>query len=154
METTLVLLKPDCLLRGLTGEVIDRFVKRGLQIVGIKMLQASDAILESHYSHIADKPFFPGVKAGMQRTPIIAIALAGKDAAAVARGMAGATNARTAQPGTIRGDFAVSIQQNVVHISEDSAAAAAEVARFFSAEELFAPNAETLGVVYGPDELN
>lgn len=152
METTLVLLKPDCITRGLSGEVIDRFVKRGLRIVGIKMLQASDEILAEHYSHIADKPFFPSVREGMQKTPIIAIALAGVDAAAVARGMAGTTNARDAQPGTIRGDYAVSIQQNVVHISEDSEAAAAEVARFFQEGELFAPVAPEQ--VYGADELN
>ena len=153
METTLVLLKPDCILRGLTGKVIDRFVSRGLIVVGLKMLQASDEILTSHYAHIADKPFFPGVMAGMQRTPIIAIALAGKDAAAVARSMAGATNARMAAPGTLRAEFAMSIQQNIVHISEDSAAAVTEVARFFAPEELFGPSAELTGVLYGDGEL-
>lgn len=153
LETTLVLIKPDAILRGLTGEIIDRFVKRGLKIAGIKLLQASDAILEEHYAHIASKPFFPGVKAGMQRTPIIAIALCGIDAATVARNMAGTTNARTAAPGTLRGDYAVSIQQNIVHISDSPEAAVTEVARFFRADEIFLPTSEELGVVYGADEI-
>jgi len=152
METTLVLLKPDCIMRDLTGTIIDRFAQRGLRIVGMKMMALSDEILTEHYAHIADKPFFPGVMASMQKTPVIAIALAGKDAAAVARGMAGTTNAREATPGTIRGDYAVSIQNNIVHISEDSAAAATEVARFFAADELHAPIG--LDTVYSPDELN
>lgn len=151
--TTLVLLKPDCILRGLTGEIIDRFVKRGLKIVGIKVLVLSDEILKEHYAHIADKPFFPGVMKAMQKTPVIAIALSGIDVAEVARNMAGTTNARTASPGTIRGDYAVSIQNNIVHISEDATAAKAEVKRFFQPEELHEVSAEEVGQVYSPDEL-
>jgi nucleoside-diphosphate kinase len=153
METTLVLIKPDCILRGLAGEVLDRFVKRGLGVVGIKLMALSEEILREHYSHIAEKPFFPGVVASMQKTPVIAIALRGIDAAKVARSMAGSTNARDAAPGTIRGDYAASIQNNIVHISEDSAAAAVEVPRFFSADELYDMPAELAGNVYAPDEL-
>lgn len=153
MQTTLVLLKPDAILRGLAGQIIDRFARRGLLLVGCKMMQLSDEILKEHYAHIADKPFFPGVMASMQRTPVIALALAGVDAAAVARAMAGTTNARNAAPGTIRGDFAVSIQNNIVHISEDAAAAAVEVPRFFAADELFTPTAEQTVFVYSPDEI-
>jgi len=153
MNSTLVLLKPDCILRGLTGEILNRFVKRGLQISGLKMMQLSDEILKEHYAHIADKPFFPGVMAAMQRTPVIAVALTGIEAPTVARKMAGTTNARNAEPGTIRGDFAVSIQNNIVHISEDDAAAEAEVKRFFKAEELFGANKEISGLVYSLDEI-
>ena len=153
MKTTLVLLKPDCILRGLTGEILNRFVKRGLQISGIKMMQLSDEILKSHYAHIADKPFFPGVMKAMQKTPVIAVALSGIEAPTVARKMAGSTNARDAESGSIRGDYAVSIQNNIVHISEDDAAAEAEVKRFFSPEEIFPVNAEIAGMVYSPDEI-
>ncbi len=153
MQTTLAILKPDCIIRGLTGEILDRFVKRGLKVVGLKMIKLSDEILAEHYAHIADKPFFPGVVTAMQKTPVIVIALAGIDAAAVARGMAGVTNARAAAPGTIRGDYAVSIQNNIVHISEDAAAAEAEVKRFFTPEELYEVSTEGLNLVYSPDEL-
>ncbi len=153
MQTTLIILKPDCIIRGLTGEILDRFVKRGLKVVGLKMTKLSDDILKEHYAHIADKPFFPGVVKAMQKTPVIVIALAGIDAAAVARGMAGVTNAREAAPGTIRGDYAVSIQNNIVHISEDAAAAEVEVKRFFAPEELHKASVEELGQAYSPDEL-
>jgi len=153
MQTTLVLLKPDCIIRGLTGQIIDRFVKRGLQIVGIKQMALSDEILKEHYAHIADKPFFPGVVKAMQRTPVIAIALAGIDAPNVARAMAGVTNAREAAAGTIRGDYAVSIQNNIVHISDSPENAEAEVKRFFKPEELTEPNEEIAGMTYSPDEL-
>ena len=153
MQTTLVLIKPDCILRGLTGEIINRFVKRGLQIVGIKMMKLSDDLLKEHYAHIADKPFFPGVMKAMQRTPVIAIALAGIDVANVARSMAGITNARDAQAGTIRGDYAVSIQNNIVHISDSPESAEVEVKRFFKEEELFEPLKELAGLTYSPDEI-
>lgn len=153
MQKTLVLIKPDCILRGLTGEIINRFVKRGLQIVGIKMMELSDDLLKEHYAHIADKPFFPGVIKAMQRTPVIAIALAGIDAANVARAMAGITNARDAQAGTIRGDYAVSIQNNIVHISDSPESAEVEVKRFFKEEELFEPLQEIAGMAYSPDEI-
>ena len=153
MQTTLVLIKPDCILRGLAGEILDRFIKRGLQVVGIKMLKLSDEILAEHYAHLKDKPFFPGIVKAMQRTPVIAVALTGVDAANVARAMAGATNSREAEPGTIRGDYAVSIQNNLVHISDSPESAEIEVKRFFKPEELFESNQEISGMTYSPDEL-
>lgn len=153
MEKTLVLLKPDCLLRGLVGRIIQRFEERGLVLVGLKMLQLSDEILQEHYQHLADKPFFPGIVAAMQKTPVIALALAGVEAVRVAREMAGATNAREAVNGTIRGDFAISIQNNLVHISDSPQSAVAELKRFFSAEEVFAAPRAKLTICYSADEL-
>lgn len=153
MEKTLVLFKPDCLLRGFVGRILQRFEERGLVIIGLKMLQLSDEILQKHYQHLADKPFFPGIVKAMQKTPVIALALAGVAAVRVAREMAGTTNARDALGGTIRGDLAVSIQNNLVHISDTRESAAAELARFFQPTELFSPVSEQLQTCYSPDEL-
>jgi len=153
MQTTLVIFKPDCILRGLVGEILQRFEKRGLKIVAIKKMKLSTELLEEHYSHLKDKPFFPGIVAAMQRTSVIVVALRGVDAADVARKMAGTTNAREAEPGTIRGDLAVSIQNNLVHISDSLESAEIEVKRFFKPEELFELTDEELGVVYSSDEL-
>ena len=152
MQTTLVIFKPDCVLRGLVGEILGRFEKRGLKIAAIKKMKLSTELLEEHYSHLKDKPFFPGIVAAMQRTPVVVVALTGVDAAEVARKMAGATNARDAEVGTIRGDFAVSIQNNLVHISDSPESAETEVKRFFAAEELIEPAEEEFGVLYSPDE--
>ncbi len=153
MQTTIVIFKPDCVLRGLVGEILQRFEKRGLKIVGVKKMKLSNEILEEHYAHLKDKPFFPGVVKAMQRTTVIIVALKGVNAADVARKMAGATNARDAEPGTIRGDFAVSIQNNLVHISDSPESAEIEVKRFFSEDELTDPTEEELGVVYSKDEI-
>ena len=154
MQTTLVLLKPDCILRGLIGEIIQRFEKKGLKIVGIKKIHLSNEILEEHYAHLADKPFFPGVIKAMQTTPVIAIALRGVGAANIARKMAGATNAREAEPGTIRGDLAVSIQNNLVHISDSPESAETEVKRFFKDEELLDLAEKETEILYSPDEIS
>jgi nucleoside-diphosphate kinase len=154
LQKTLVLFKPDCLLRGLIGRILQRFEDRGLIIVGFKMLQLSDEILREHYAHLADKPFFPGVLKAMQRTPVVAVALAGVEAVTVAREMAGATNSREALPGTIRGDFGASIQNNLVHISDSAESAKSELERFFSSEELFESPAEQLGIIYSSDEID
>lgn len=116
-------------------------------------MRLTDELLAEHYAHIADKPFFPGVVQAMQRTPVIVVALAGVDAAEVARSMTGATNAREALPGTIRGDLAVSVQNNLVHVSDSPENAKKEVKRFFTPEELIEATDEELGVVYSTDEL-
>ena len=118
METTLVLLKPGCVQRQLIGEVVNRFERRGLRISGMKMMQLSDEILREHYAHLVDKPFFPGLCASMQASPVVAMAISGVEAVQVVRTMAGVTNGRQAAPGTIRGDYSVSNQQNIVHASD------------------------------------
>ena len=152
METTLVLLKPGCVQRQLIGEVINRFERRGLRISGMKMMQLSDEILREHYAHLVDKPFFPGLQASMQASPVIALALTGVEAVKVVRAMAGPTNGREAAPGTIRGDYSVSNQQNIVHASDSTSNAQIELARFFRPEEIFDYQSGAFPYVYGDGE--
>ena len=136
MERTLILIKPDAVARGLAGIILNRFEAKGLKIAGMKMLQLDDAILRDHYSHLAAKPFFPGIAAFMKSLPVIALCLEGKEAVDVCRSLCGVTNARKADPGTIRGDLSISMQCNLVHASDSTETAQAEVARFFKADEL------------------
>ena len=132
METTLVLLKPSCVQRQLIGEVVNRFERRGLRISGMKMMQLSDEILREHYAHLVDKPFFPSLQASMQTSPVVALALTGVEAVKVVRQMAGVTNGREAAPGTIRGDFGLFMDENVIHGSDSPASAEREISIFFS----------------------
>lgn len=140
-QTTLILFKPDAVSKNLTGEVLARFAKEGFFIRGIKMMSLSDEILAEHYSHIADKPFFPSVRGFMQETPVIALALEGENIISRVRDLLGPTDSTTADPGTIRGDFGDksgdSKMRNVCHASDSPEAAAAEINRFFGAEEIF-----------------
>ena len=152
METTLVLLKPGCVQRQLIGEVINRFERRGLRISGMKMMQLSDEILREHYAHLVEKPFFPALAASMQASPVVAMALTGVEAVKVVRAMAGPTNGREAAPGTIRGDYSVSNQQNIVHASDSVENAAIELRRFFRPEEIFDYNWAAAQWVYGDGE--
>ena len=152
MEKTLVLLKPSCVQRQLIGEVVNRFERRGLRIAGMKMMQLSDDILREHYAHLADKPFFPTLAASMQASPVIALALEGIDAVQVVRAMTGATNGRAAAPGTIRGDYSMSNQQNIVHASDSPENALIELARFFRPEEIFEYESGAKAYIYGEDE--
>lgn len=152
METTLVLIKPSGVQRGLAGKIIARFEQKGLIIAGTKMMQLNDSILREHYAHLVDRPFFPSLERSMQSSPIIALALRGVDAVAVVRAMTGVTNSRNAAPGTIRGDFGMSGQENIVHASDSPENAAIEVARFFKPEEVFDYNPCTIASIYAPDE--
>lgn len=153
MQNTLIILKPSTVQRGLVGEVIDRFQKKGLVIAGIKMMTLSDEILREHYAHLVDRPFFPSLVKSMQATPVIVMCLKGKDVVEVVRQMIGATNSRKALPGTIRGDFGMSGQENIVHASDLPENAVIEVARFFKPEELFDYMPVTAPAIYNPDEL-
>jgi nucleoside-diphosphate kinase len=141
METTLVLLKPDCVTKGQVGEVIRRFEAAGFQLRGAKMLRLNDAIIHEHYAHVEGMPFFPGLKAFMQSSPIIALALSGGNVIEQVRELLGPTDSRKAHPGTIRGDLGVDTMVNVCHASDSAEAARAELARFFRADELFTPAA-------------
>ena len=152
METTLVLIKPSGVQRGLAGKIIARFEQKGLIIAGTKMMQLNDSILREHYAHLVDRPFFPSLERSRQSSPIIALALRGVDAVAVVRAMTGVTNSRNAAPGTIRGDFGMSGQENIVHASDSPENAAIEVARFFKPEEVFDYNPCTIASIYAPDE--
>lgn len=136
MERTLILIKPDAIARGLAGSILNRFENKGLKIAGLKMIQLTDKMLSEHYSHLADKPFFPSIASFMQSTPVLAICLEGKEAVDVCRQLCGITNSRQAAPGTIRGDLSISMMCNLVHASDSTVNAITEVARFFKPEEL------------------
>jgi nucleoside-diphosphate kinase len=152
MEKTLVLIKPDAVQRGLIGEIVSRFEKKGLKLVGMKMIQLNDEILADHYSHIATKPFFKGIAEFMKSTPIIACCWEGLDCVNTVRNLTGVTKAREAAVGTIRGDMAMSIQANVAHTSDSLEAAEIEVNRFFKPEEIFSYEMALAPFIYSADE--
>lgn len=153
MEKTLVIFKPSALQRSLIGEVLKRFELKGLQLSGIKMMQLNDKILDEHYAHLADRPFFKRIKSSMMVSPVIVACLEGKDAVQVVRTLTGATNGRNAIPGTIRGDFSMSMQENIIHTSDSVENAAVELKRFFKDDEIFEYNLSTKSYLYSNDEL-
>ncbi len=136
-ETTLILFKPDCVTKNLTGEVLRRFEAQGFKVRGLKMMTLSREILTEHYAHIADRPFFPEVADFMQSSPVVALALSGENVISRVRDLLGPTDSRKADKGTIRGDFGESNMVNVCHASDSPEAAAAEVKRFFKDGEVF-----------------
>lgn len=153
MEKTLVIIKPCGIQRGLIGEVIHRFERKGLQLCGIKMMQLSDEILVEHYSHLAQRTFFKRIKDSMMITPVIVCCLKGIDAVHIVHDMAGKTNGREAAQGTIRGDFSMSVQENIIHTSDSVESAATELARFFKADEIFEFEQAGLNFLYANDEI-
>jgi len=136
VETTLILLKPDCVQKGLCGEVISRFERAGYAIRGAKVLRLSPVVLREHYAHIADKPFYPEVEKFMSQSHVVALALSGDGVIEGVRALLGPTDSRKAPKGTIRGDFGVDMMVNVVHASDSFASATAELRRFFRPEDL------------------
>ena len=152
MEKTLIILKPSAIQRALVGKVIVRFQDKGLQIAGMKMMQLSEEILREHYAHLVDRPFFPSLLRSMMATPVVVMCLQGKDCVEVVRAMTGATNARKAAPGTIRGDFGLSGQENIIHASDSPENAQIEIRRFFRPEEIFDYETLTLPAILAPDE--
>lgn len=143
MERTLILLKPDAVQRGLIGEIVTRLERRGLKIVGMKMLQVSRELAEEHYAEHVGKPFYPGLITYITASPIVALVLEGKNAVAVSRSTIGATNPANAAPGTIRSDLAVETGRNLVHGSADPEAGTREVGLWFQESELHAWPRET-----------
>lgn len=137
METTLILLKPDTIERSLIGQVIARLEAKGLKISGLKMMQLDDVIINDHYSFLMDKPFFPGIKAYMSRTPVVAIAASGENAILTVRALTGATNPQEALPGSIRGDLGLTIEGNIIHASDSQETATVELQRFFGGSDVF-----------------
>jgi nucleoside-diphosphate kinase len=136
MERTLIILKPDAVQRGLCGQIISRFENKGLQIVGMKMMRISPQLAETHYEAHKARPFYPGLVKFMTSSPVIVLALAGKDAIGIARNMMGATFGSKAAPGTVRGDYGVSNSFNLIHGSDSPEAAQRELGLFFKPEEL------------------
>ena len=135
-EKTLIILKPDAVHRGLLGEVVSRFERKGLKIIGVKMITLEDALIEAHYAHIKDKPFFAGIKNFMKTAPVVVMALSGINAVSATRTIVGPTKGFEAAAGTIRGDFSLSMQSNLVHASDSVENGIAEIARFFKEDEL------------------
>lgn len=136
-EKSLIIIKPDAMQRNLVGEIINRFERKGLKIIGLKMMSVEDAVLEEHYAHIKDKPFFPGIRDFMKSCPVIVMALEGINTVSSVRLLVGVTKAWEADAGTIRGDFSLSTQSNIVHASDSVENGEVEVKRFFSEEEIF-----------------
>ena len=136
METTLVLLKPDAVQRGLAGEIISRLEKTGLKITGMKLMQVSQDLANEHYGEHVGKPFFDGLVSFITSGPIVAMALEGNGAVAIVRKTMGATNPADSPPGTVRGDYGIDIGRNLVHGSDSAESAKREVALFFDTAEL------------------
>ncbi len=136
-ERTLVLLKPDAVNRRLVGEIINRFEKKGLKIVAMKMLWVSRELAEKHYEMHRGKPFYESLLDYITSSPIVAMVLEGEKAIEVVRKMMGKTNGVEAEPGTIRGDYSLSIQNNLVHGSDSRESAEREIALFFTDEEMY-----------------
>ena len=153
IEKTLVLLKPCTLQRALVGEIISIFEKKGLHLCGMKMMMLTDELLSEHYAHLSEKPFFQRVKDSMMTAPVVALCLQGVDAIAAVRALAGPTNGRNAAPGTIRGSYCMSFQENIVHASDSPETAAVELRRFFRDEEIIEWEQCSFPFLYANDEF-
>lgn len=153
MERTLVILKPCTLQRGLVGEILKRFEQKGLYLTGLKMMQLTDELLDEHYAHLSGRSFFQQVKDSMMATPVIVCCYEGVNAVEVVRSLVGATNGRNALPGTIRGDYSMSSQENVVHASDSVENAQIELARFFNPKEICVWEPIAAPFFYANDEI-
>jgi nucleoside-diphosphate kinase len=136
METTLIIVKPDGVQRGLVGRIVTRFEEKGLRIVGLKMMRIGPDLAAKHYEPHKEKKFYPGLVRFMTSSPVVVMALSGINAIAICRKMMGATFGSNAEPGTIRGDFGVSNSFNLIHGSDSSEAAAKELRLFFREDEV------------------
>ncbi len=136
MERTLVLLKPDAVQRRLVGRIISRFEDKGLKIVGLKMIRISRELAEKHYAEHREKPFYQELVSFITSAPVVAMVVEGPKAVEVVRRMMGKTNPLEAEPGTIRGDYGLSVTMNLIHGSDSLASAAREIALFFHEDEI------------------
>ena len=137
IQRTLVLIKPDAVQRELVGEIIHRFERKGLKMVGMKFSHLDEKTLTEHYGHLKDKPFFPSLVQFMMQTPVVAMVLEGVEVIEAVRKVVGATNPRAADAGTIRADLSMNVPSNIIHASDSPEASAEEIARFFTEGELF-----------------
>jgi nucleoside-diphosphate kinase len=153
METTFIFLKPDAVQRGLIAEIVGRFERKGLRLVGMKLMQVPEATAKEHYAEHADKPFFDGLIQFVTSGPVLAMAWRGVDAIAVCRTLIGATNGRKADPGTIRGDLGMSGANNMVHGSDSAESAQRELALWFGDGELVDHEPTLHAWVYDPYDL-
>jgi nucleoside-diphosphate kinase len=148
MERTFIILKPDAVQRGLIGEIITRFEKKGLIVVGMKFTKIARSTAETHYEAHKERPFYAGLVAFMTSSPVVIMALEGNNAITIARNMMGATFGSKAAPGTIRGDYGVSNAFNLIHGSDSPEAAARELGLFFKPDELLDYKPDSLKWVY------
>jgi nucleoside-diphosphate kinase len=132
LEQTLLIVKPDGVQRGLVGDVIARFERRGMKIVGLRLMQIDRGLAERHYAVHQGKPFYDGLIAYITSGPVVVMALEGPDAIAVVRRVVGATRSNEAAPGTIRGDFALTVGRNIVHASDAPETARFELGLYFA----------------------
>ncbi|MFA6304293.1 MAG: nucleoside-diphosphate kinase [Patescibacteria group bacterium] len=147
MERTLIIMKPDALQRSLVGEIVGRFEKKGLKIVGMKMMELDDLKLDDHYAHHKDKPFFGNLKKFMKSSPVLLMVLEGIEVVKAVRIIVGSTKPIEADSGTIRGDLAMT-NWNLVHASDSLETAETEIKRFFNQDELFNYNKVGSEMVY------
>ncbi len=154
MEQTLVIFKPSSVERHLVGEILARFERKGLVIAGMKMMQLDETLLREHYAHLVHLPFFHEIVDSMTASPVIVMCLRGVEAVSVVRAMTGSTNGRQAAPGTVRGDFAMSNQENMIHASASPEDAEAELKRFFAPGEIFDYYPAAMGFINGVSEIN
>lgn len=151
-ERTFVMLKPDAMQRALAGELVSRFERKGLVLIAAKMVHLNEEMLKVHYAQYVDKPFFPKIVEFMKRSPCLATVWEGAEAVKVVRDLLGATNGRNAAPGTIRGDYSISMQCNLVHASDSVETANAEILRFFKKEEILSWTKELENYTYSQEE--
>lgn len=137
IERTLVLVKPDGVKRGLSGEIVSRFERKGLRVAALRMLQFDDGLVSRHYGEHIGKSFFDGLKEFIMSGPVVAMVIEGDLAVQIVRAMMGATMFYNAAPGTIRGDYSSSSQQNLVHGSDSPESAAREIPLFFTEDQIF-----------------
>lgn len=153
MQTTLIILKPDAVQRGLVGSILQRFERKGLRLVGLKLIKVSRDLAERHYAEHKGKGFYDGLIKFVTSSPVLVVAVRGLDAVAVCRKLIGSTNGRNAEPGTIRGDFGLSGGFNLVHGSDSPASAERELALWFPTGELLDYDRTIETWVYDPADL-
>ena len=153
MQKTVVLVKPDGLQRGLVGEIISRFERKGLKLVAIKMVQMSDKMIDNWYAHYKERSFFVYLKEYMVWTPIIAMVWEGLEIIPAVRKIVGTTKGREAEAGSIRGDLGMSGAQNLIHASDSPEAVEKEMAIIFNADEIFDYQSGMDCLVYGKEDL-
>lgn len=152
MQRTVVLVKPDGLQRGLIGEIVGRFERKGLKLIGLKMMRLTDELLDTWYVHHKEKSFFKDLKSFMTWTPVVAMVWEGQEAVSAVRKIVGVTKGYEAEAGSIRGDFAMSGSQNLIHASDEPGNAEKEIALIFTPEELFQYESATEQLVYSDFE--
>lgn len=153
MQKTVVLVKPDGLQRGLVGEIISRFERKGLKLVAIKMVQMSDKMIDNWYAHHKERSFFADLKKFMEWTPIVAMVWEGLEIIPAVRKIVGTTKGREAEAGSIRGDLGMSGAQNLIHASDSPEAVEKEMAIIFNADEIFDYQSGMDCLVYGKEDL-